>query len=220
MICIPRQFKRILLTALLAVYTVTAMSQHKKSKPVVAKPIDAKPISFQLADFYHKTNESGIVFNFPVGYRELPAVNNDDFSYDYAMEIPGQEFEVWFLVKSQKTNWSDYERYKNDPTKSIGHPDSLYIQIGHAEASGFMGDQPYFTRNISKDVLKRYNADAGKSYLLNLEDMTVTKHYKYALLLTLQKNHIGTILAVCFANEKSPEFFKNVNRMSRYIKFK
>jgi hypothetical protein len=205
---------------MLVVCAVTAMSQHKKPKPVAAKSVVAKSISFQLADFYHKTNEAGIVFNFPVGFRELPVVNNDDFSYDYAMEIPDQDFEIWFLVKSQKTNWADYERYKNDPAKRIGHPDSLYIQIGHAEASGLMGDQPYFTRNISRDVLKRYNADGGKSYLLDLEYMKVTKHYKYALLLTLQKNHIGTILAVCFTNEKSPEFFKNVNRMSRYIKFK
>jgi hypothetical protein len=205
---------------MLALYAVTAMSQHKRPKPPVVKAIVAKPISLQLAGFYHLTNEAGIVFNFPAGFKELQVVNNDDFSYDYAMDIPEQEFEVWFLVKSQKANWADYEKYKNDPSRNIAFPDSLYIQIGNAEASGFMGDQPYFTRNISKDVLKRYNADVGKSYLLNLEDMTATKHYKYALLLTLQKNHIGTILAVCFANEKSPEFFKNVNRMSRYIKFK
>ena len=50
--------------------------------------------------------------------------------------------------------------------------------------------------------------------------MPATKRYKYALLITLQKNHTGIILAVCFTNEKGPEFFKNLDRASSCMKFK
>ena len=215
------QFKQILFTTMFVLYAVSSMSQQAKQKALLVKHVvEKKESSHHLADFYHLTTDANVVFTFPEGFKETRVLNNEDFSFDYAIEIPGGEFEVWFQVKSQKANWANYERFKNDPTKMIACPDSLYIQMGHAEAKALMGDQPYFSRNISWDVLQRFNADAGKSYLLNLADMRETKHYKYALLLTLQKNHIGTVLAVCFTNEKSPEFFKNVNRMSRYIKFK
>ena len=217
---ILRQFKQILLTAMFVLYTATSMSQQAKQKALFVKHAIAKRASHQLIDFYRLTTDAGVVFAFPEGFKETRVLNNEDFSFDYAIEIPDDEFEVWFQVKSQKENWANYEHFKNDPTKVIACPDSLYIQMGRAEAVALMGDEPYFTRNISADVLARYNAEAGKSYLLNLADRRETKHYKYALLLTLQKNHIGTILAVCFTNEKSPEFFKNVNRMCRYIKFK
>jgi hypothetical protein len=55
---------------------------------------------------------------------------------------------------------------------------------------------------------------------LNLLDFPATKHYKYALLIALQRNHTGTIMAVCFTNDKGPEFFKNVDRASNCLKFK
>lgn len=217
---ILKQFKQILFTTIALLYTFVGLTQQVKHKPTDVKPIIAKPASSHLNYFYQLANNAGVAFTFPDGFKEARIVNNEDFSFDYAIEIPGHEFEIWFQVKSQKANWADYERLKNDPGKNIANPDSLYIQIGQAEASALTSDQPCFTRSISQEVLDRYNANAGKSYLLDLADLSVTKHYKYALLLTLQKDHIGTILAVCFTNEKSPEFFKNINRMSRYIKFK
>ncbi|MEO6852070.1 MAG: hypothetical protein ABI203_10405, partial [Mucilaginibacter sp.] len=94
------------------------------------------------------------------------------------------------------------------------------IGWGRAQAAALSGDHNYLTRNILPDVLQRYNATAGKSYLLTLPDQQETKHYKYALLLTLQREHTGAILMVCFTNEKNPEFFKNINRISKYLKFK
>ncbi|MDB5025051.1 MAG: hypothetical protein JWP78_2806 [Mucilaginibacter sp.] len=217
---ISRQFKQILLTTMFVLYTVTSISQQAKQKALFVKQAIAKRASQQLIDFYRLTTDAGVVFIFPEGFKETRVLNNENFPLDYAIEIPGHEFELWFQVKSQKENWANYERFKNDPTKAVACPDSLYIQLGQAEAKALTGDEPYFTRNISGDVLARYNADAGKSYLLNLADRRETKHYKYALVLSLQKNRSGTVLMVCFTNEKSPEFFKNVNRMCRYIKFK
>ncbi|MEB0302593.1 hypothetical protein, partial [Mucilaginibacter sp. 5C4] len=88
------------------------------------------------------------------------------------------------------------------------------------QAQAFTGDNNYLMRNIPPKYLAKYNGDAGRTYLLNLPDEQVTKHYKYALLLTLQKDHTGTILAVCFSNEKGPEFFKDIDKASSCIKFK
>ena len=100
------------------------------------------------------------------------------------------------------------------------NPDSVYLDVGKATAVSLAGDQPYFERTIPPEVLAKYHADAGKSYLITLLDLPETKHYKYALLITLQKNHTGTILAICFGNEKGPEFFKNINRASHCLMFK
>jgi hypothetical protein len=214
MIFILKQFKEIFITAMCMLLAVTAMSQVKH------KHVTTKSATNQLKDFYHLAAEANVQFTFPAGFKEIPVINDEDFTYDYAMEIPGREFDIWFQVKPQKGEWVNYERLKNDASKQLANPDSSYIDIGRAQASAFAGDQNYYTKNISPDVLARYNASAGKSYIINLQDLPATKRYKYALLLTLQKDHVGTILAICFTNEKNAEFFRNVNRISRYLKFK
>jgi hypothetical protein len=135
------------------------------------------------------------------------------------MVIPGKDFEIWFQVRSQKENWISYERSKDKPN-AVANPDSTYASLGEAHAAAFTGESKYFIRNIPPEVLARYNADAGKSYLLTLLDLPATKRYKYALLITLQKDHTGIIMAVCFTNDKGPEFFKNIDKASNCLKFK
>jgi hypothetical protein len=136
------------------------------------------------------------------------------------MEIPGKNFEIWLQVKSQQQNWNSYLHNLNMPGEKLANPDSVYLAMGQAHASAFAGENQPVVRSIPAKTLKRYNADAGKSYLLSLQDLDQTKHYKYALLIALQKNHTGTIMAVCFTNDKGPEFFKNIDRASHCIKFK
>jgi hypothetical protein len=148
------------------------------------------------------------------------APNDEDFSFDYALELPGKDFEIWFQVKSEKENWASFIHNQNAPNAQLANPDSAYNDWGKAHAITFTGDQTYYAVSIPPDVLARYNADAGKSYLLTLLDLPQTKHYKYALLITLQKNHTGTIMAVCFTNDKGPEFYKNINLASNCLKFK
>jgi hypothetical protein len=225
---ILKQTKRILLQLVLLFCVTAGGAQVKQSHgvtPVKKKPVhalakNATPPSVQFKEFSQLLAQASATFAFPKGFKEIPAVNNEDFSFDYAMEMPGRDFEVWFQVKSQKENWASYERLQNDSDRQLANPDSLYLEMGKAHATAFTGDRNYFVRNMPLNVLTRYNADAGKSYLLNLLDLPATKHYKYALLITLQRNHTGIIMMVCFTNEKDPEFFKNIDKAGNCLKFK
>lgn len=193
------------------------LAQVKKAPP--ATPVH-HPSSTQLKEFFVLAAQANVTFVYPKGFREIPAPDDEDFSYDYALELPGKNFEMWFQVKSEKEDWFNYIRTQNSRTSQMANPDSVYNTLGKALATAFTGDQQYFQTVIPPDVLARYNADAGKSYLLTLLDLDQTKHYKYALLITLQKYHTGTIVAVCFTNEKGPEFFKNIKKASNCLKFK
>ncbi|MEN0054656.1 MAG: hypothetical protein AAGC65_13365 [Mucilaginibacter sp.] len=226
---IVKPAKQLLLQFVLLLLVTAGVAQVTQPHLTVRKPVKRKqPMaqpakiqgSAQFREFSQLLNQASVVFTFPKGFKEVPAVNNEDFSFDYAMQMPGKDFEVWFQVKSQKENWASYERSDSDNGKQLANPDSLYIDMGKAHASTFTGDRNYFVRNMPQNVLDRYNADAGKSYLLNLLDLPATKHYKYALLITLQRNHTGTIVMVCFTNEKDPEFFKNIDRATNCLKFK
>ncbi|SEP20614.1 hypothetical protein SAMN05428947_108159 [Mucilaginibacter sp. OK283] len=220
---IVKQLKCILLQAILLLCITDVFAQakrplylaahRKKSLPAVTvKPVKG---STEFREFSKILANANVTFTFPKGFREIPAVNNENFSFDYAMEIPGREFEIWFQVKSLKQNWLSLERNHEQQ-----NPDSSYLEVGKAQATNFSGEQDNFVRPIPANVLARYNADAGKSYLLTLMDMPETKSYKYALLIILQRNHTGTIMAVCFTNEKDPEFFRNADRASNCLKFK
>jgi hypothetical protein len=217
-----KQIKQILAIGVLMLVFTPIIAQVKKPVAVVrrsAAVVKRPVISPQLAEFNHLAAEANVVFTFPKGFKEIAAPDNDYFSFDYAMVIPGKDFEIWFQVRSQKENWISYERSKDKPN-AVANPDSTYASLGEAHAAAFTGESKYFIRNIPPEVLARYNADAGKSYLLTLLDLPATKRYKYALLITLQKDHTGIIMAVCFTNDKGPEFFKNIDKASNCLKFK
>lgn len=214
---ILEQFKQILVTVVAIAYIVPAIAQVKHSAtPTVQHPAKSR----QHVAFYQIVKDANVVFDYPKGFKEVPAPDNEDFTFDFGLEMPGKDFEIWYHVKSTKQDWDSYEHTVNTPNAVQENPDSLYNTFGAAQAKTFEGDKNYIIRNIPKNILARYNADAGKTYLLTLLDLPETKSYKYALLITLQKFHTGIIMAVCFTNEKGPEFFKNIDKASNSLKFK
>lgn len=212
-----RQFKQMFIAAMFMLFICPAIAQVKQQSVVHKKPAE---LMGQIREFYHLIAQANVSYTYPKGFVETLAPNNEDFTFDYALELPGKDFEIWFQVKSEKEDWIRYQQAQTAPNSQLANPDSAYNDWGKAHALAFTGDQKYFVTIIPPNILARYHADAGKTYLLTLLDLPDTKHYKYALLITLQKNHTGTIMAVCFTNDKGPEFFKNINRAGNCLKFK
>ena len=186
---------------------------------VCTAPAFAQIRSFtpDLKNFNKRLIKANITFTYPAGFKEVKVNNTPAYSFDYGIVAPEGDCEIWFKVQSQKDTWSNYLKAKND--NRIAHPDSLYQEIGLAQARAFKNDKEPLARSIPPMLLTRYNADLGKTYLVNLPDAPETKHYKYAMVVVLQKNKVGNVLAVCFANELGPGFFKNLNKASTCLKF-
>jgi hypothetical protein len=201
--------RRVLLVAIFLYGALTSIAQKKRK----IAPADRK-------DFYHLVADANLKFTYPPGFRAIPAINDEDFSFDFALELPAQDFEMWVQVNPQKQNWNSYlhTRY-NEKTKQE-NPDSVFVKLGKADAIALSGDDSYLERYMPRNVLARYNADAGRSYLLDLLDLHQTGHYKYALIIALQQNHNGTLVAICFTNQKDADFYKAVNRACRSFRFK
>lgn len=204
---VVKQLRQIITTALFVCAVLPVIAQTKRYTHI------------QHKDFYQLLKDANLTFKQPSGCKEISPVNNDYFSFDYAMDIPGKDFEMWLQVKSQRQNWISYEHSQYNRGKELANPDSMYKEISQAIATSLAGDTTYLVRIMPPEVLARYNADAGKSYLVNLLNMRMTKHYKYALIIALQQNHTGTLVAVYFTNEKDPDFYKDVNRVGSCLKF-
>ncbi|MBS1530270.1 MAG: hypothetical protein JSU01_08180 [Bacteroidetes bacterium] len=203
MTCIAKQFKQILLTAIFLLIAALASPQAKQQTHT----------GRQFRNFEKLTTEAGMQFTFPEEFKEIPAVNTADFPFDYAISLPGKDFEIWFMVRSEKN-------YPHVPPSEGFNPDSTYNFMAVTEAKALAGDNPVSARTIPAEILDRYNADAGKTYLLDLQDLLETKRYKYALLVTLEKSHTGTILVVCLANSKGTDFFQDINKAVACLKFR
>lgn len=182
--------------------------------PVIAQ-INRSPTG-QSKSFNSALAEVNMTFTFPEGFKEIKAPNTENFPFNYALSLPGSDFEIWMRVSTQKEN----EKLLADKNIRVANPDSLYINIAQDQVAAFTSDKNYMRRSLPTYILERYNADAGCIYLLSIADSPITKHYKYGFLTVLQKNKTGTVLAVCFTNEKGPEFFKNMNKASNCLKFK
>lgn len=192
-----RQIKRVHIITCLLILTGNVFAQNKYSQ-----------VDRQLKEFNRLATEANVNFTLPDGFKEITPISNEDVSYEYGITYPGQDFEIWFDVRPFK----QLAKYAN--------PDSAYVSIGKEQVSAFSADNSYFVRHLNDRILMQYNADAGKSILVNLSDSPVTRHYKYALIITLQKEHTGTILAVCLTNDKGPEFFKYIDKAKNCIRFK
>ena len=160
-----KQIKQILLTGILLFCIMPVIAQVKKNPAKTRQVQQVKNTSVespQLKNFLQIAAQANVKFIFPAGFKEIKAPDNEDFSFDYGMELPGKEFEIWLQVKSQKENWASYEKSLADNTARQANPDSLYLGLGTAHAASFTGEREFFTRNIPENIAERYHADAGR----------------------------------------------------------
>jgi hypothetical protein len=183
--------------------------------PAFAQVKQPAVLTRDLKSFDKKLTKAKMAFIYPTDFKEVKAA--DILNFDYGIIAPEGDCEIWFKVQSQKDSWTNYLKGKND--NKVVHPDSLYNEIGMAQAKAFKGEREPLERSIPRELLTRYNADLGKTYLVNLPDAPQTKRYKFAMVVVMQKNKTGVALAVCFANELGPGFFKNLNKASSCLKF-
>ena len=184
--------------------------------PVFAQ-VKQQPLTRELRNFSNKLTKANITFTYPAGFKEIAVPNTPEHAFDYGISSNEDDCEIWFQVRTQKDNWNDYLK-RGD--RRITNPDSLYREIGQLQADAFKSDKPALARAIPAFTMKRYNADLGYTYLLtSLPDASITKRYKIAMVVVIQKNKVGTVLAVCFANELGPTFFSNLNKASSCLQF-
>lgn len=186
--------------------------------PVVAQPgraTTSTPPS-QLKSFTTSLSRIGGSFDFPEGFKEIKAPSTDCYQFDYAMILPDADFEIWFRVNTQKES----EKLLADKNIKVGSPDSLFLIVARDQIEALSSEKAFSRRKLPHYILNRYNADAGCIYVVNIDDTPITKHYKYAFVTVLQKNGNGTVMSIAFTNEKSPEFFKNMNQASTCMRFK
>jgi hypothetical protein len=154
-------------------------------------------------------------FTFPDGFNEVKPPNDEKLPFQYGLKIPDADFEIWFQVNAVRADWQRFEK----SGKQGQNPDSSYVKTAVDQAVTMAGANDYITRNMPAYVLNSYNADEGRSYLINLIDLPVTRHFQYALLIVLHKNHYGNIVVVCLTNDKGPSFFRNINKLRYCFKF-
>lgn len=184
--------------------------------PCLAQGTRAFPENGRPKTFSDLLVETGLTFNFPEEFKEVKAPNTESLPFNYGMELPGEGFEVWIRVSTLKES----EKLLADKNIHVPSTDSLFVGLAQDQLTAFTSEKNYLRRNLPTYILRRYNANAGSTYLLNIDDTKLTKHYKYALLTVLQKNLAGVLIAICFTNEKGPGFFRNMNMAAGCLRFK
>src|SRR3569833_367979 len=113
---IERYTRQLVGLAMMLCFALPAIAQRKPAL-----------VTSQRKDFYQLIKEANLNFTFPAGFREIKAVDNEDYSFDYALEVPGKIFELWLQVISQYLIWISYEKASGDKKTELAIPDSLYI---------------------------------------------------------------------------------------------
>jgi hypothetical protein len=126
-----KQFKKISLTTACLFVWLPLFAQVK---PPASSPVKHHHSSQQLKDFFTFAAQANAIFVYPKGFREIPAPDDEDFSYDYALELPGKGFEIWLKVTSQKEEWFNYTRTQTVKGPGMENPDSVYLDVGKADA--------------------------------------------------------------------------------------
>jgi len=177
--------------------------------------------STQFKTFQQALAETNLQFVIPKNFKEIEPIQTAtaDVNVDYAVMLPQSNFQVWFKVKNIAQEEARFKASDGDAKLSLANPDSLYSFKSLSTAIKLAGKGNFTYKSLPQNVLDSFHADAGCSYQLNLRDMPETNHYKYGLLISLQKNTSGYILMLFLGNENGPAFYKKVNMAYYSVRF-
>lgn len=173
----------------------------------------------QLKTFQQSLSATDLSFSFPKDFKEIKALHEGNIDVDYAMELPEENFQVWYSVKNTRQLWSKRKISEDNLKHTVVPPDSLYNTTATAATRMLAGNNNFITKNLSQEVLNTFHADKGKSYQLELFDRPETNHFQYGLLLSLQKTGVGYISMLFLSNDNGPDFYKKVNKAYYSVKF-
>ncbi len=173
----------------------------------------------QLKTFQQSLSATDLSFTFPKDFKEIKAFHEGNIDVDYAMELPEENFQVWYLVKNIQQQWLKPKLSEDNSKRTTINPDSLYNVMAQYAADKLAGKNNYTAKYLSQDVLNTFHADKGKSYQLELLDRPETNHFQYGLLLSLQKDRTGYVSMLFLSNDNGPDFYKKVNKAYYSVKF-
>ncbi len=177
-----------------------------------------QPIA-QLKTFNQTLAAANLQFLPPKDFKEIKALHTAHVDVDYAMELPNDNFQVWYLVKNLQQEWPKFKASEDNIKRVTRNPDSLYNSSSLIQATLLAGKDNFTSKNLPPSVLTIFNANEGKSYQLNLYDRPETNHFQYGLLICLQKNGVGYISMLFMSNDNGPDFYKKVNKAYYSVKF-
>ena len=173
----------------------------------------------QLKSFQQNLAALNVQFTLPRDFREIKTVHTADLDVDYAMELPNENFQVWFMVKNLQQQRARLKIFEDASKGATSAPDSLYKPIATATAIALAGKNNYTIKALPPEALALFGANEGQSYLLSLYNTPITNHCKYGLLICLQKNGAGSISMLFLSNDNGTDFYKNVNKACYSVRF-
>lgn len=173
----------------------------------------------QLKTFQQSLSTVDLQFTFPKDFKEIKALHEGNVDVSYAMELPDENFQVWYQVKNTQQQWPKHKITEDDSKHTAINPDSLYSVSSSAVAMVLAGKNNFTSKTLSSEVLNTFHADRGKSYQLELYDLPETNHYQYGLLISLQKTGVGYVSMLFLSNDNGPEFYRKVNKAYYSVRF-
>ncbi len=173
----------------------------------------------QLKTFQQSLSATDLQFTFPKDFKEIKALHEGNVDVNYAMELPDEDFQIWYQVKNTQQQWPKRKFTEDGAKRAAIQPDSLYSVSSSSVAMLLAGKDNFTSKNLSLAVLNTFHADRGKSYQLELYDRPETNHYQYGLLISLQKNSVGYVSMLFLSNDNGPEFYRKVNKAYYSVRF-
>ncbi len=173
----------------------------------------------QLKTFQQTLSAIDLSFTFPKDFKEIKALHEGNIDVDYAIELPDENFQVWYSVRNTQQPLPKRKTSEDNSKHPPIPPDSLYNAFATAAALMLAGKSNYTVKNLPPEVLNTFHADKGKSYQLELLDRPETNHFQYGLLMSLQKTGTGFISMLFLSNDNGPDFYKRVNKVYYSVKF-